>query len=108
MFAMAGASADHNRIVRNVLTLLDAQLKGETCEVFPSDLRLACPCGLLTYPDVQVVSGELEFFGDQRDTITNPRLIVEVLSKSTERYARGDIDVDEYRARRDVLRGKDQ
>lgn len=90
VFAMAGASPDHNRLVRNVLTLLDAQLKGGNCEVFPSDLRLACPSGLLTYPDVVVVCGDLEFFADQRDTITNPRLIVEVLSRSTERYDRGE------------------
>lgn len=90
VFAMAGASPDHNRIVRNVLTLLDAQLKGGNCEVFPSDLRLACTSGLLTYPDVVVVCGELEYFADQRDTITNPRLIVEVLSISTERYDRGE------------------
>jgi Uma2 family endonuclease len=89
VFAMAGASPDHNRLVCNVLTSLDAQLRGGSCEVFPSDLRLACPSGLFTYPDVVVVCGDLEFFGDQRDTITNPRLIVEVLSRSTERYDRG-------------------
>jgi Uma2 family endonuclease len=90
VFAMAGASADHNRLVRNVFALLDAQLKGGGCEVFPSDLRLACPSGLLTYPDVQVVCGELEYLAGENDTITNPRLMVEVLSKSTERYDRGD------------------
>jgi Uma2 family endonuclease len=90
VFAMAGASPDHNRLVRNVLIQLDAQLKGGDCEVFPSDLRLACASGLLTYPDVVVVCGELEYFADQRDTITNPRLIVEVLSRSTERYDRGE------------------
>jgi Uma2 family endonuclease len=90
VFAMAGATADHNRIVRNVLALLDGQLRGGPCEVFPSDLRLACPSGLLTYPDLQVVCGELEYFAGENDTITNPRLIVEVLSKSTERYDRGD------------------
>ena len=89
MFAMAGASPNHNRIVRNVLTQLDLQLAGCDCEVFPSDLRLWCPAGLMTYPDAQVVCGPLEFYPDEKDTITNPRLIVEVLSKSTERYDRG-------------------
>ncbi len=95
MTAMAGASVTHNRLVRNLLAALDARLKGGPCEVFPSDLRLHCPGGLLTYPDVQVICGPIEYFGDesnsaQRDTVVNPKLIVEVLSKSTERYDRGD------------------
>ena len=89
IFAMAGASPNHNRLVRNLLTQLDAQLRGSGCEVFPSDLRLYCPAGLITYPDAQVVCGPLAFLDEQQDTITNPTLIVEVLSKSTERYDRG-------------------
>jgi Uma2 family endonuclease len=90
MVAMAGASVTHNRLVRNLLAALDAKLKGGPCEVFPSDLRLHCPGGLLTYPDVQVICGAIECFGDERDTVVNPKVIIEVLSKSTERYDRGD------------------
>ena len=89
VFAMAGASTNHNRLVRNVLTQLDSQLRGTDCEVFPSDLRLRCPAGLFTYPDLQVGCGPPDYFDDHQDTVTNPRLIVEVLSKSTERYDRG-------------------
>jgi Uma2 family endonuclease len=89
IFAMAGASPNHNRIVRNLLTDLDAQLKGGPCEVFPSDLRLSCPSGLMTYPDAQVICGPLEYRIGTDDTVTNPKLIVEVLSKSTESYDRG-------------------
>ncbi len=89
VFAMAGASPNHNRVVRNLLTLLDAQLRGSQCEVFPSDLRLHCPAGLMTYPDLQVICGPVEYFDAENDTVTNPTLIVEVLSKSTERYDRG-------------------
>ena len=90
IFAMAGATSNHNRIVRNVLTQLDGQLRGGKCEVFPSDLRLLCPSGLMTYPDLQVICGEIEYLDDRRDTVKNPVLIVEVLSKSTERYDRGE------------------
>jgi Uma2 family endonuclease len=86
---MAGATPNHNRVVRNVITQLDSQLRGGNCEVFPSDLRLFCPAGLMTYPDVQVICGPAAYYDDQNDTVTNPRLIVEVLSKSTERYDRG-------------------
>ena len=89
VFAMAGASPNHNRVVRKVLTQLDGQLRGGNCEVFHSDLRLYCPIGLMTYPDVQVICGPAVHYDDQHDTVTNPRLIVEVLSKSTERYDRG-------------------
>jgi Uma2 family endonuclease len=89
VFAMAGASPNHNRIVRNVLTHLDAQLRGGPCEIFPSDLRLSCPSGLMTYPDCQVICGPLEYKIGTDDTVTNPKVIVEVLSKSTESYDRG-------------------
>ncbi len=89
MFAMASASPDHNRIVRNVLTHLDAQLKGGPCEIFPSDLRLSCPSGLMTYPDCQVICGKLEYKIGTDDTVSNPKVIIEVLSKATEAYDRG-------------------
>ena len=89
VYAMAGASTSHNRIVRNILTHLDTQLRGKGCEVFPSDLRLSCPSGLMTYPDLQVICGPLEYLPATDDTVTNPRLIIEVLSRSTESYDRG-------------------
>src|SRR5262245_35975915 len=88
-FPMAGSSPDHNRIVRNVLTHLDAQLKGGPCEIFPSDLRLSCPGGLMTYPDCQVICGKLEYKIGTDDTVANPKVIIEVLSKATEAYDRG-------------------
>lgn len=89
MFAMAGASPNHNRVVRNILTHLDAQLRGGPCEIFPSDLRLSCPSGLMTYPDCQVICGKLDYRIGTDDTVTNPKVIIEVLSKSTESYDRG-------------------
>jgi Uma2 family endonuclease len=53
-------------------------------------MRLCCPSDLLTYPDAQVICGAVEYLDQRRDTVKNPVLIVEVLSKSTERYDRGE------------------
>jgi Uma2 family endonuclease len=91
MFAMTGASLQHNRIVRNVGGLLYSQLRGRPCESFTGDLRLRVDAtGLYTYPDIVVVYGEPQLVADaELDTLLNPTLIVEVLSPSTEAYDRG-------------------
>ena len=89
IFAMSGASREHNLIVANVTTSLNTQLKDRNCEVYPSDMRVRTPDTLLyTYPDVEVVCGEPQFEDDSVDTLVNPTLIVEVLSPSTETYDR--------------------
>lgn len=77
-FAMAGASEAHNLIVGNVAGELRSALKLRPCRVYPSDMRVLCPTGLRTYPDVSVVCGEPEFEDEQRDTLLNPLSIVEV------------------------------
>jgi Uma2 family endonuclease len=89
IFAMAGASVRHNRITGNVYSALRAKLQGSSCEAFGSDLRVRTPGGLYTYPDVLVVCGEVQLSGDRLETVTNPVLIVEVLSASTKDYDRG-------------------
>lgn len=89
-FAMSGASPAHAVIVLNVGAELRAQLRQRACTVYTSDLRVkVSPTGLYAYPDVVVVCGEPRFDDEQRDTLVNPKLIVEVLSKSTEDYDRG-------------------
>ena len=91
VFAMAGASRRHVRIMVNTILSLAAQLKERQCEVFTSDLRVKVSAtGLYTYPDVVVVCGKPRFDDDQEDTLLNPTVIVEVLSKSTEAYDRGE------------------
>jgi Uma2 family endonuclease len=88
---MTGATIDHNRIVRNLVRLLDNALRETAYEVFPSDLRLWIPNyreGL--YPDVMVVAGNPIFTENPIDEILNPCLIIEVLSRSTGGYDRGD------------------
>ncbi len=90
IFAMAGGSANHNRIARNLLIAFDDALEGKPYEAFITDMRLYVKKnGLYTYPDVMVVCGKLEFVKGRTDTLTNPVVIVEVLSESTEGYDRG-------------------
>lgn len=96
---MAGGSANHSLITVNVLGELRSRLKGKPCRVFDSNLRILIPHKTLyTYPDATVVCGPIQY--DSRDssngTALNPRLIVEVLSPSTEAYDRGD-KFDSYR-----------
>lgn len=90
VYAMAGASERHNLISANVVAGLHTQPRGRGCRVYPSDLRIRVPAtGLYTYADVTVVCGRPQFDDSEQDTLLNPTLIVEVLSKSTESYDRG-------------------
>ena len=90
MFAMAGASLRHARIISNLMRELGLQLMDRPCLVASNDLRLrVAPTGLYTYPDVMVICGELQTADDQQDTVLNPTVIIEVLSDSTRDYDRG-------------------
>lgn len=89
MFAMAGASREHNLIVGNLVREIGNALKDRRCEVYPSDMRVkVAATGLYTYPDATVVCGEPEFEDNQFDTLTNPMVLFEVLSASTELWDR--------------------
>jgi len=91
LYALAGASTRHVRIMVNCVASLFVQLKGRSCDVFASDLRVKVSAtGLYTYPDVVVVCGAPRFDDDQEDTLLNPTVIIEVLSKTTEAYGRGE------------------
>lgn len=84
---MAGGMPNHNRIVRNLCTSLTVGVRGQPYEVFVVDQRLWIPQkGIYTYPDVMVVSGDLMLQEGRKDTIVNPTLIIEVLSRSTGKY----------------------
>jgi len=97
IFAMGGASARHVLIVGNVAAELRNQLRDRTCTVYSADLRVSVsPDGLYTYPDVIVVCGDPQFIEAELDTLTNPTLIVEVLSESTKNYDRGE-KFEQYR-----------
>lgn len=98
MFAMSGASEQHASIVANVMYLLVGQLRGRPCKAYSNDLRVrVSPTGLYTYPDIVVVCGQRQFADDQKDTLLNPTLIVEVLSDSTKDYDRGG-KFEQYRS----------
>lgn len=98
VFGMGGASPNHVLIVTNVVSELRSHLKKRPGTVYSTDLRLrVSPTGLYTYPDVVVVCGTPEFSDTHRDTLTNPTLIVEVLSKSTKDYDRSE-KFEQYRA----------
>lgn len=89
MVAMSGGSWEHSLIIGNTLAELKQQLRGGPCKVHASDLRVQAPDGLRTYPDVVVVCGAPAFADEHRDMVTNPKLIIEVLSPTTESYDRG-------------------
>ncbi|HEY0657721.1 MAG TPA: Uma2 family endonuclease [Pyrinomonadaceae bacterium] len=92
VWSMSGASFAHNRIVRNLNTEVDLQLREKECEAFPSDLRIKVPdYPPYRYPDLTALCGkpEIENLGGL-ELLVNPQLIVEVLSDSTEGFDRGD------------------
>lgn len=94
--AMSGGSKRHALIASNLNTELGLQFRKRACFVFGSDMRLA----ILTkrhgrYPDLSLVCGQPEFY--QGDTLTNPTVLAEVLSKSTEAKDRGE-KAEEYRS----------
>jgi Uma2 family endonuclease len=89
--AMPGGSTEHARLTARLIHQLGQALTGRPCEVFSSDLRVRnVESGRSTYPDVTVVCGRIERAPDDEHAATNPRLIAEVLSDSTEAYDRGD------------------
>ena len=91
IIAMAGASINHNRISLNLSSGLNFAFRDQNYEVFMGDMRLWIPQKLIyTYPDVIIIADEPEFFNNRTDTITNPQVIIEVLSKSTKSYDRED------------------
>jgi len=89
--AMAGGSPDHSKISLSVGAELRAALKGTTCEAYNTDLKIRVVKARRSfYGDVTVVCGELEYYDENKNIITNPTLIVEVGSPSTAGYDRFD------------------
>jgi Uma2 family endonuclease len=98
MFAMSGASPRHVLIATNLARELGNELREGPCTTYSADLRVATNRHRhYTYPDVVVACEPLQYVDEQRDTITNPILIAEVLSESTEKYDRG-AKFERYRA----------
>lgn len=90
MIAMAGGTPSHSMISGNVYYALRRQLHTSSCKPFNSDLRVCTSkARLITYPDLTVACMPLLFTDEKRDTIINPRVVIEVLSPSTSDYDRG-------------------
>ena len=88
--AMAGASEKHNRIVGNLITEIGQYLKGGNCRVYPSDFRVTTPLSdSYMYPDVSIVCGPAEMKDGSFDTLTNPSVIIEVMSERTANNDKG-------------------
>jgi Uma2 family endonuclease len=91
IISMTGGTTNHNQITGNIYMALRLALKGQEYDVFISDVRLWIPrIRSYVYPDVMVIAGKPEYYDNRKDTITNPQAIIEVLSKSTRNYDRGD------------------
>lgn len=90
IFAMAGGSVEHSALATTLAGLLLLRLRGGPCRAHGSDLRLSIEAvDVATYADVSVVCDPIERDPRSPSHVTNPRVVVEVLSPSTERYDRG-------------------
>lgn len=91
LYAMAGARYIHNRVLANLIHRISACLEGSSCFVLPNDMRVkSARNNSYFYPDVIIVCGKPQFEDSVFDTLLNPKVIIEVLSDSTERFDRGD------------------
>lgn len=89
-FAMAGASRSHNLIAGNIFAAIHSQIASRDCEVYQGDMRVKISAsGVYVYPDVVVACEQPKFEDTKLDTLLNPRVLVEVLSNTTEIYDRG-------------------
>lgn len=93
ILAMSGGSYEHSLITANVIRELGNRLRNTSCRVFESNLRVAVARDVrYSYPDAFVICGEAQFDPKDRNrtTVTNPRVVIEVLSESTESADRGE------------------
>lgn len=91
IFAMAGGTPEHAALSAAALVLLGGKLSGGPCRPYSAGIRIrVLATGLATYPDAAVVCGEIARDPSSPTHVTNPTVIVEVLSTSTEAYDRGE------------------
>lgn len=91
IFAMAGGTPEHAALAAAALVLLGERLRGGPCRPYSSDLRIRVSAtGLATYPDAAVICGEPARDAASPTHVTNPNVVVEVLSPSTADYDRGE------------------
>ena len=97
IYAMAGGTRTHDRVVMNASFLLQRQLRGGNCDVLSGNFRIAISAqGPQFYPDLSVICGQAHYLDSTTDCALNPSLVLEVLSKSTRRYDR-EVKVAQYK-----------
>ncbi|MEH2283719.1 MAG: Uma2 family endonuclease [Nostoc sp.] len=88
---MAGGTTNHNHIIVNLVAHLKFALRGQNYNLFTSDVRLWIPSyRRYTYPDIMAIAGKPEYESESNTTVTNPLIIIEVLSKLTRSYDESD------------------
>jgi Uma2 family endonuclease len=95
--AMAGASDKHNLISSNLFGEVWSRLKNSSCRIFSSDMRVKAKKGSYYYPDLVVVCGDRKYEDSKKDSLLNPKVIIEILSKSTKLKDRNE-KLDSYTA----------
>jgi Uma2 family endonuclease len=89
MYAMSGGTYPHGQIILNLGAELRQALRGRRCSVTASDVRVRVDRDTYAYPDIAVVCSEPRFAENNKNTLSNPTVLVEVLSPSTESHDRG-------------------
>lgn len=90
VFAMAGGSINHNQVVSNTLVEIGSFLKNKNCRIFPSDMLLRIEADdLFTYPDLSIICGDVQKWENKNHIVTNPVVLIKVLSKRNQGYDRG-------------------
>ena len=90
IFAMAGASREHNQISSNIVASLSIQLQEKPCSIYSSDMKVRIDqANKYTYPDIVAACEPQRFEDGHTDVLLNPVVIIEILSDSTEAYDRG-------------------
>ena len=89
IYAMSGASEEHNLVAGNVFGEIRQCFKGRSYKAYISDMRVKVNESDYVYPDVIAVCGDAQFEDNTFDTLSNPTVIIEILSDSTERYDKG-------------------
>jgi Uma2 family endonuclease len=99
VYAMAGESPDHGIISVNLVRELSVRLRGGPCQPFTKDTKVRCEPspmpphsmrGLFAYPDIVVACGERQYHDKYKDVLLNPTVIIEILSKTTKDFDRGE------------------
>ncbi len=98
IFQMAGESDDHGDIAVNLVGILRSELKGTQCRARTMNAKVktggfaedeaTSTRGMFSYPDIVVICGRVQYHDRKKDVILNPKVIIEVLSKSTEKFDR--------------------